>query len=632
MRAHDSCGCWCAGLSHRRCIAAAGLAVAVLLGVTLPARSQEAGGKKVALLIGVNKYDKRGFRDLEYAERDVQELKPLLEQAGYSVDLLTGSGEGAKRATLKNIRAAVEALLKDRNKHDLVLIALAGHGLQLEVAGPDGKLQSESFFCPCDAVREEPATMLPMGKLFEDINRRGGGHNLVLVDACREDPTRGRGMDGSKVQALPEGVAVLFGCRAGQKTFESKRAGGGHGVFFHFVLEGLRGKAKNAREEVTWARLVEYVTERVGEDVRQLLEDDSLLQTPNLIANLPGISPVLVSRSLGPPRLVAPFDAKTARERQQAWAKQLGQASPIVENSLGMKLALVPPGEFLMGGHETPEQLVARFREDAQIVADGGDDPKDLVKHERPQHKVRITRPFFMGTCEVTLDQFLEFYHDLKYKSEKYTTDAQKDGKGGTGWTGSEFKQQSDFVAWNWGFSGQTGKHPVVNVSWNDAVAFCEWLSKKEGKKYLLPTEAEWEYACRAGTTGRYYFGEDPLELPAWENVADLAAKAQFPGENIVFLKARDGYAFTAPVGQIRANPLGLHDMLGNVAEWCLDGPREYDEALQEDPRGPRSREERVIRGGHWSESAAAGRCAWRDSGERSDRGCNTGFRLVREP
>jgi tetratricopeptide (TPR) repeat protein len=257
-------------------------------------------GKKVALLIGVNKYDKRGFRDLEYAERDVAVMKPLLENAGFEVHLLTASAEEARRATLKNIQATIERVLKDRTKRDLVLVALAGHGLQIEVVGPDGKLHADSFFCPCDAVNGHPKTMLSMGKLFEDINARGGEHNLVLIDACREDPTRGRGMDGSTVRTLPEGVAVLFGCRAGQKTYETKRAGGGHGVFFHFVIEGLRGEAANPRGNVTWARLVEYVTERVAEDAPRLFGDDSLRQTPNLIANLPGISPVIAA-SVSPP-------------------------------------------------------------------------------------------------------------------------------------------------------------------------------------------------------------------------------------------------------------------------------------------------------------------------------------------
>jgi TPR repeat protein len=236
--------------------------------------------------VGVNHYDKRGFRDLEYAERDVEELARVLDRAGYEIHLLTGSAAGEKRATLKNVLAAIEATLKERTKRDLVLVCLAGHGLQIEIP-VDGKLQAESFFCPADAAHGDPQTMLAMGALFDQINRRGGGQNLVLIDACREDPTRGRGMDGSTVRTLPEGVAALFGCRAGQKTFESKNAGGGHGVFFHFVIEGLRRGAKNKRDEVTWNGLVEYVTQQVTERTGSLLGDPAIEQKPNLIANLP---------------------------------------------------------------------------------------------------------------------------------------------------------------------------------------------------------------------------------------------------------------------------------------------------------------------------------------------------------
>src|SRR5262245_60344287 len=103
--------------------------------------SQDASGKKVALLVGINKYDKRGFRDLEFAERDVEQLAKTLQSAGYDVHLLTGSAKDDKRATLENIEKAIEAVLKGRTKKDLVLVAFAGHGLQVEVASTDGKLQ-----------------------------------------------------------------------------------------------------------------------------------------------------------------------------------------------------------------------------------------------------------------------------------------------------------------------------------------------------------------------------------------------------------------------------------------------------------------------------------------------------------
>ena len=141
----------------------------------------------------------------------------------------------------------------------------------------------------------------------------------------------------------------------------------------------------------------------------------------------------------------------------------------------------------------------------------------------------------------------------------------------------------------------------MVNVSWNDAVAFCKWLSRKEGKTYRLPTEAEWEYACRAGTTTRYYSGDDPETLAKVGNVADAAVKAKFPDWKFT-IKANDGYVFTAPVGKFKPNAFGLYDMHGNAWQWCADwyGPEYYAKSLADDPTGPASGNGRVLRGGSW--------------------------------
>ena len=149
----------------------------------------------------------------------------------------------------------------------------------------------------------------------------------------------------------------------------------------------------------------------------------------------------------------------------------------VVSNSLGMKLAVIPAGEFMMGSP---------------------DSDRDCLTDERPQHRVRITAPFNLAQHAVTVGQFRCFVTDTAY-----VTDAEKGEKKGTyGWDAKK-KKLSFSQAFSWRDPGfeQTDEFPVVNVSWNDAVAFCQWLGRKEGKAYRLPTEAEWEYACRAGTT-----------------------------------------------------------------------------------------------------------------------------------
>ena len=187
-----------------------------------------------------------------------------------------------------------------------------------------------------------------------------------------------------------------------------------------------------------------------------------------------------------------------------------------ITNSIGMKLTLVPSGEFMMGSKESAEETAAFFKktygEETQTA--------NNFKNEHPQHRVRITRPFYLGTYHVTRGQFRQFVVKTGYK-----TDAEKGDKpGAVSW--NQDKKQFDYnekYSWrNVGFE-QSDEHPAVIVSWDDAVAFCKWLSATEGNSYRLPTEAEWEYACRAGTTTRYYSGDDPEMLAKVGNVADAS-------------------------------------------------------------------------------------------------------------
>ena len=172
----------------------------------------------------------------------------------------------------------------------------------------------------------------------------------------------------------------------------------------------------------------------------------------------------------------------------------------------------------------------------------------------------------------------------------------------------------------------------MVNVSWNDAIAFCKWLGDKEGKTYRLPTEAEWEYACRAGTTTRYYSGDDPETLAKVGNVVDAAAKAEFPGWTWA-ITASDGYVFTAPVGSFKPNAFGLYDMHGNAWQWCADryGREYYATSPAADPTGPDSGQERVLRGGSWSFRSDYARSASRFFYVPDYRsGYRAGFRVAR--
>jgi formylglycine-generating enzyme required for sulfatase activity len=291
-----------------------------------------------------------------------------------------------------------------------------------------------------------------------------------------------------------------------------------------------------------------------------------------------------------------------------------------------MELVLIPAGEFKMGSAESAEDTAAFFKKTY------GEDflTADSFKDEHPQHRVLITKPFYLGTYHVTRGQFRQFVADTSYK-----TDAEKGERPGAfGWDADkkEFGFNEKYSWRNAGFE-QTDEHPVVNVSWNDAVEFCKWLSKKESKTYRLPTEAEWEYACRAGTTTRYYSGDDPETLAKVGNVADAAAKAQFPDWTWT-IKANDGYVFTSPVGKFKPNAFGLYDMHGNVWEWCQDWYDDgyYAKSPTDDPPGPTTGSLRVGRGGSWLHVARLCRSAYRCGFRPGSRGSNLGLRVSLVP
>jgi formylglycine-generating enzyme len=271
-------------------------------------------------------------------------------------------------------------------------------------------------------------------------------------------------------------------------------------------------------------------------------------------------------------------------------------------NSLGMKFNPISPGAFTMGS------------------APG----EDFRGENETQHKVTLTRQFSIGIHLVTRNQFSQFVAKTNFR-----TDVEKEGDGlvvrgngfvrtpGASWRDPGFQASDD--------------HPVVMISWNDAVAFCGWLSMTEGRTYRLPTEAEWEYACRAGTTTAYFWGDDPGVGKGFANVADLTGKQVFPW--LSAFNWSDGFVFTSPVGTFKPNPWGLYDMIGNVEEWCSDVGGNYPSSTVTDPRGarPEPGDYRILRGGSWIDGPQLCRCAARFSGKPDVGNSLRGFRVVLE-
>ena len=269
-----------------------------------------------------------------------------------------------------------------------------------------------------------------------------------------------------------------------------------------------------------------------------------------------------------------------------------------------MDFVLIRPGVFKMGSPESE---------------------KDRKDDER-QHDVRITKSFYMSTTEVTVGQFLAFAED---GPRKYRTRAER-GDGADVYVKKDNKWQlSREKKTSWrecGFPQQLD-HPVVCISWYDAKDACRWLTRKAGMLVRLPTEAEWEYACRAGTTSRFIFGDEENELHKYGNFTDKRSELPHRMENV-----DDQATWTAPVrGRYRPNAWGLHGMLGNAAEWCDDGGGTYSaRVLTKDPRHFYTRY-RAVRGGAWDSPANDCRSACRRRAAPAYRNSAIGFRVVVE-
>ncbi|MFM8338241.1 MAG: SUMF1/EgtB/PvdO family nonheme iron enzyme [Opitutaceae bacterium] len=291
---------------------------------------------------------------------------------------------------------------------------------------------------------------------------------------------------------------------------------------------------------------------------------------------------------------------------------------PVV-NSIGMSLVRIEPGAFTMGQDGPPlvdylgsKRMAEMHRDFSRVDFD-----------EKPAHRVMITQPFLMGVTEVTVAQYRRFDSEFK-KSDPKAKPADDDAASG--------------------------------VTWEQAVAFCAWLSRKEGKPYRLPTEAEWEYACRAGTTTLFHtgdtlpdghqkwFGEDnyrgvyfpPGPMPReydWRAAGKSPATALKQGEILGLAhpaeESRAGGAGSLRVAQKTPNAWGLHDMHGNVAEWCLDWHGPYESGAQTDPLGRADGDCRVFRGGFHSSMVRFLRSANRGSWAQNSPSERIGFRIV---
>jgi formylglycine-generating enzyme required for sulfatase activity len=261
-------------------------------------------------------------------------------------------------------------------------------------------------------------------------------------------------------------------------------------------------------------------------------------------------------------------------------------------NSIGMEFITVKSGSFFMGAC-----LPAAMDEDHEeefSCPSGEKTDSEAFRHESPQRKVKISKAFQLGKYEVTFGEFNKFI--VSAKKKKLLND--------------EFKRANS----------QGDKAAVSYVSWDDTQEFINWLNKKEKtSKYRLPTEAEWEYAVRAGTKTKYSWGDDvkPAVEYSWYDKNSYNVDEKYAHQ----------------VGKKKANPWGLFDMHGNVGEWVQDwyDPKAYSYSDSLDPTGPTEGRCKVYRGGSWYYGTMNIRSSHRFSGQPYSKNSRLGFRLLRE-
>jgi len=477
----------------------------------------------------------------------------------------------------KQMKREIQAFGEKLQKGGVGLFYYAGHGIQVN---------GHNYLLPVGAAIEHEKQVeyeaVDMGAVLSEMDYAHNRLNIVIMDACRDNPFarsfRSISQGLASVDA-PTGTLVAYATAPGSVANDGQ---GDNGVYTGELIRAM--VQPGLKIEDVFKQVRSAVREATGG--RQVPWESSSLEGDFYFIYPPPQSPVQTASI--PPK-VTPQGASERSATGQAEESTSRGEKPIKsiktwkEPVTGLVFVWVPGGCFLMGSPQSEQ---------------------NRSEDEGPVHEVCIDG-FWMSKTVVTNAQFRQFYKD--HDSTNYS-----------------------------GHSLNGESQPAVFVSWHDANNFTQWLTGQNGGQYnfRLPTEAEWEYACRAGSDSSRYWGEDSSRACIYENIADYTAEKQLgiksPHE------CDDGYAATAPVGTFQPNAFGLHDMLGNVLEWCSD-VYGVDSYVRHDRNNPQNTDEsmgqsRVIRGGCWHGSASSTRCAIRRSGLPDGMDNDLGFRVVREP
>jgi len=544
--------------------------LSVLCGLAVPVYADG-----IALIVGIDNYQSYG--KLRTCRADALAMrKVLVRRCGFSerrvVLLVDDAPEPTNQPTYATLRGRIRQVTTLAGRDDELLIFFSGHG---ETFGNEG------YLVPMNGSRDDTGTLLSLSWLNDQINESKARTRMLILDACHAG-SASKGVGGVAPSAVkPVQTLMLLSCSAREQSYPDKA--GGVSVFTRFLVEGLSGKAdRNKDKRVTHEELFSHLQKAMADwclasgktQTPVLVGDVREAMTLARVSGFVPAEPHVSSRE----DLGLPKGWRTRRMRLKV-ATPNGNRSQYITyfgNTIGMAFVKITPGEFVMGTDR------------------GG-------KEASPAHRVRISESFYMGAHEVTNRQFRLFrsHHDSR-----------------------------DFG----GRSLNDDRFPAVHVSWEDAKRFCEWLWAKEGVFYRLPTEAEWEYACRAGCEDLYWWGNSEKRAGDCANVADRAARRHDPSWTV--FDTDDGHVLAAPVGSFLPNRIGLYDMIGNVWEWCEDwfDPDYYARSPSVDPKGPPSGSLRVRRCSSWINEPKHSLSANRYGSRPDERIYDVGFRVVCSP
>lgn len=452
------------------------LILQMLLALEVLKGSVHAAGKKYALVIGVQNYDPTQLTSLLYSEADAVAIGESLEKLGFDVIVMTRQASIPERvpATADDILTQIRRRIRDRDPDDTIVIMLSGHGVQLksDPVKPDGT--RESYFCPERTNLNDQSTLLSLSQVVSVFQECKAGRKLLLVDACRNEvePKAVADKGGSPVtieldpagvtrRTIPQGMVALFSCSAKERSFEM--SGLSHSVFSYHVLQYLEGKADNNRYpdgELRINEMATFVSRETRDYIDRHLGKD---QTPELL--LPNGR--LTDWPLG----------------------KMGELAELITNSIGMKLKLIPAGEFMMGSSDA--DVATAIKADSTLK-------EEELKDERPQHRVKISRPFYAGIYEVTQAEYAAVMADNLsfFLVQRYSRGIPADGGFGVNFNSEGFgvgiSKKAFEATLNVLQAKGSAEWPVEEVSWYDAIEFCNKMSQRENlRPYYRLTDVE---------------------------------------------------------------------------------------------------------------------------------------------